>query len=92
MPNDMAERIARIMWKHFATEGAFDEDRNDEDRGAYLTAARAAIEAMREPTDAMLRSINAQVLVAGTDSGCYSDHNPSPDVAWETMIDAALKE
>jgi hypothetical protein len=45
--------------------------------------ARAAIEAMREPTDAMLDHVKGQ----------FDDHSgPFFEAAWNHMIDAALKD
>lgn len=58
----------------------------------WRAVARAAIEAMREPTEAMCKAGNALTLVSGTMSGCWSDHHPEPEYAWGAMIDAALKE
>lgn len=87
----MIERVARAIRRKYNIE-IFDRD--EEDGWEYsLDQARAAIEAMREPTENML------------DYGaCYEDpqneykHNPlydegdlSRDV-YKAMIDAALKE
>jgi hypothetical protein len=52
-------------------------------RAALMAQARAAIEAMREPTDEMCKA-------AGEDRG-PDDHWP-PCTTWQMMIDAALKE
>lgn len=48
-----------------------------------IRQARAAIHAMRTPTEAMLRA-------GGTDN--CSDDYPPPEQAWPDMIDAILKE
>lgn len=65
--NDMVERVARAI-----------EDRlRGKDFLSYEEAARAAIEAMREPTDAM------------ADDG-YRAIKHGADAVWRAMIDAAL--
>lgn len=59
-------------------------------RGYYGNAARAAIEAMREPTDVML-----EAALTDHDISCALDDCNSHDVperAWGLMIDAALSE
>ena len=50
-------------------------------------AARAAIEAMREPSEPMVRA------AIGEDRGPdhYYDHYPWFEAKWKAMIDAALK-
>lgn len=56
--------------------------------GHYQAMARAAIEAMREPTDAMLddgRDRANDYL----DCGCYSSQETVGE-CWKAMIDAAL--
>lgn len=45
--------------------------------------AKAAIKAMREPTEAM--------LVAGGENNSTGDY-PQPSVSWPAMIDAAMKD
>lgn len=52
---------------------------------AFLPEARAAIEAMREPTEAMIESAIPIV------PDCGSPHN-YPEPIWQEVIDAALKE
>ena len=57
---------------------------NEVFKAAAEAAARAAIEAMREPTDAMIDAANVM------DDGHaveYGDHK----LAWQAMIDAALR-
>jgi hypothetical protein len=76
--NEMIERVARVICALHTTNGA-DRDRLvDRDWEDWVLDARAAIAAMRAPTEAMM-----QVPVAGfVDAGEY----------WDAMIDAALKE
>jgi hypothetical protein len=49
--------------------------------------ARAAIAAMREPTEKMVEAVYA----AAEGLGCVMYETPSPEQAWPTMIDAALE-
>lgn len=81
--NDMVERVRRAICPQPVPCGITCE--------TCWVKARTAIEAMREPTEAVIAAGNALVLTAGTASGCYSDHNPSPEEAYRAMIDAALK-
>ena len=72
---DMVERVARAIRKHEIDTGASTANIGV---GVYLPLARAAIEAMREPTDAMLK--------VGPPFP-YMD-----EYVWKTMIDEALNE
>ncbi len=87
--NEMVERVARALWVGEAgpNEMAFCRKK-----------ARAAIEAMREPTDAMItamRDISYDLVEQGRiwdeyDSDPAMLAHDAPDKAWRTMIDAAL--
>ena len=86
----MIERVAAAMWER-THDGRWDDwgDGQDESRIIHRDDARAAIEAMREPTDAM--------EAAGDDTFVYYTHSTSlldgdATVCWRAMIDAALKE
>lgn len=59
-----------------------------EPRGEWLKAARFAIEAMREPTEAMLAAPYHE------GDGCDAQYMADEDFrcAWQAMIDAALAE
>lgn len=80
MSNEMVERVARAIDDSLTGEvemvvaGYF----------ALRAAARAAIEAMREPTDAMVK---------GSDwvRPMYDDPIPSPTEYYQAMIDEILK-
>lgn len=48
--------------------------------------SRAAIEAMREPTEAMLAAVDCQQV------GCCNMADKDACECWQSMIDAALKE
>lgn len=61
----------------------------NEPRNGILIEARAAIAAMREPTDEMMFA--AENAVVGLQ--CFSEKADSPSYkAWQAMIDAALKD
>jgi hypothetical protein len=73
---EMVERVARAIYM-VAPIGVRDwVDAPASVREDCLVCARAAIEAMREPTDAMI------------DAGGAA----TPRIAWRAMIDAALDE
>jgi hypothetical protein len=83
---DMVERVARGMYEAEPDAHRFpDWDKltaDDELRRRFLRQARAAIEAMREPTEAMLRS--------GTDHDAEGGGTGNPLAIYTAMIDAAL--
>ena len=89
MTDSMVERVARALFEkqqpHHA--GAHvqwnneNEDWCEEDRDGFRDLARAAIAAMREPTEGMLAAGLAELLGYGE----------ARDV-WPAMIDAALKD
>jgi len=68
--DDMIERVAR----------AIAEQNHGSTWDEWIDEARAAIEAMREPTEAM---INA---------GDRTDHDVEATMVWRAMIDEALGE
>lgn len=68
----MIEKVARAMCE--ADNGAGYDARWD----FYIPMAKAAIHAMRDPTEAMLDAGHSQTDFAGD--------------AWQSMIDAALEE
>lgn len=76
------EQVARAIYEATEPKNVW-EIRSDEFKRDYLDYARAAIEAMREPTEAMCS--------AAEDSGSL-EAGSSPFGAWQAMIDAALKE
>ena len=84
MVTEMVERVAKAIAGHEIPNN------HDDLSAVYMGGsdypidcyeiARAAIEAMREPTEAMCRG------------AMYSEYRSSErQVIWETMIDAALK-
>src|SRR3546814_4905901 len=79
---DMVERVARAISKARALPGTKPARTSDVDR----RAARAAIEAMREPTEEMARygSYEAENCIKEDPCGNAGKH------VWKTMIDAIL--
>lgn len=55
----------------------------------YEYAARAAIAAMREPTEAMVAAGDIPEIV-NCSGGCMAE-GANPDLVWHAMIDEALK-
>lgn len=76
--DEMVERVARAV---FAASGGRDYDKAPM-RGMYDKMARAAIEAMREPSDSMITYADSHVRAD-------SDNMQCPDF-YRAMIDAAL--
>jgi hypothetical protein len=82
--SEMVERVARAIFEAEYTGGEGDEYRWERSQDAYRVQARAAIEAMREPTDAMRDAMRlANTNIAGGYGG------PG---GWEAAIDAALAD
>lgn len=77
----MIERVARAL---AASDGAKFHVNPD----VYLTLARAAIEAMREPTEHML---DYGACHEDQDHDIFDEGHISREV-WQAMIDAALAE
>lgn len=71
---DMIERVAKALSQQL------DKD------GYYVDAARAAIEAMRDPTPEMEKGLQAYL------GSLTAYDEPSCETAYRAMVDAALKE
>lgn len=69
-------------WKYFQSSNPKAAADGNDPVGKSLIAARAAIKAMREPTEAMLRSIDLVETDGGGDGPFI--------INWQAMIDAAL--
>lgn len=82
----MVERVARAM-------ALADDEDFVEDAGRYLRRARAAIEAIRQPTQAMRHAcwdtMEKNAAVGNCRPGAIRG-SAFPDVILERMIDAAL--
>lgn len=83
--NEMVERVARALHQHIAPEAPW-ESLNPTHRDVACRVARAAIEAMREPTVAMVETGDNHTNCGGSCS------NRAGKVAWYSMIDAVLKD
>lgn len=95
---NMVEKVARAMAQHQLTalgKAAMDDPKKDyynkcygkDERKNIEDLSRAAIEAMREPTQEMVDAANVPdaIILGGHRNLVSSD-------GWEAMIDAALKE
>lgn len=81
----MVDRLTRILWREFATEGTFEEDRHDDVR-AYRFVAREVLRALEEPTSTMLEAGFRAARVEMGSSAMVAKH------VWRDMIAAALAE
>jgi len=85
---EMIERVARALCDDTLKRWRSPIGVQSEPWREFIPAARAAIEAMREPTDEMKKKGQIEFL------GYNSDFDP-PSVplvnAWDAMIDAALE-
>lgn len=82
MAESMVERVARAIFDACGKQSTvivLPWEAQDQDD--FRAIARAAIAAMREPTEAMLESVSALTM---------RDNTPGMD--WRLMIDAALSE
>jgi hypothetical protein len=89
----MVERVAEKLWRAESLR-ASDRDRSipwseapDDIRSGWRFMARAAIEAMREPTEAMIRA-----AFTAPDAHMASDPKDLQRIEWRAMINAALAE
>lgn len=84
----MIERVARAMFEHdqLSDEAKLDEWDDDwigpQGREQYMSLARAAVAAMREPTDAMVKAGRIY----------HADKRNSVNRVWKKMIDAELRD
>ena len=80
----MIDRVARALAEADELQWTFmfDSHRDEPSRDDYRRRARAAIEAMRKPTEAMIEAVRDphEGLSAG-----------AVEYVWDAMIDAALK-
>jgi hypothetical protein len=85
--SEMVERVAKAvhkLWCEFNEETGLYEDLTPKEKEFSILASRAAIAAMREPTEAMILA-------------CHGAPDLHPDDAhgivesWQSMIDEALR-
>lgn len=87
---DMVERVARAIYESRNGAGAIPWSRRDgAHKAPYLSDAHAAIEAMREPTDAMKR-IGVDDILNGPGISAYPGWPELVASRHRLMIDAAL--
>ena len=88
----MVERVARALYellrKDFRDQAVW-ERTTEMDREVFRPFARAAIVAMREPTDEM---VDAGFHKADTNDRSERAYRWVADDVWHAMIDAALEE
>lgn len=92
MTEPMIERVARAMYAD--TNGRADKWREEEPltKDVYRSNARAAIEAMREPTEAMTFKGMYKFAEAYENSNPRGVGQCEIDQVWQAMIEAALSE
>ncbi len=92
----MVERVARTLCKENGDDPDFVQLSNPVQRGwhPYREKARAAIEAMREPTEAMTEAqVTAIQAIDGFAYGIgHYDLDETAKTGWRAMIDAALRD
>ncbi|MEK1908155.1 MAG: hypothetical protein AAAB13_20475 [Pseudomonas sp.] len=91
--NDMVTRVAKALAGHVHKNGDYGmtgEDAYEERPSDFDSMARAAIEAMRIPTKAMLDAVSEEEERRGYVASAYESMDA--EAAWPVMIDAALKE
>ncbi len=94
MPDTMIERVARAMWD--AREKSFPnrtqlgwEDGTELSRRLMVSQARAGLEAMREPTPAMIdRFVSRALCVSVHGDGGWSNYAREQ---WSAMLSAAIE-
>jgi hypothetical protein len=94
--SEMVERVARAMAVVDKGDDMWDVVSDDGDgygyvgKNEYRAMARAAIEAMREPTEAMIRRLSECDLTCGYGDVFFIADESAKD-AWKATIDEALK-
>lgn len=91
----MVERVARTIYEGRRESGVWIHPKHNDwskchslTKKRWLQVARAAIDAMREPTDKMARA----AATYPDDQGYGGLSETEASIAWHAMIDAALKE
>tara|TARA_R110000868_G_scaffold411706_1_gene707810 strand:+ start:29969 stop:30268 length:300 start_codon:yes stop_codon:yes gene_type:complete len=91
----MIERVARAIWALQRDTDCNDYDKLWDGPGSAKEIARdmarAAIEAMREPTEEMCWSATDVSVGTGCE-GNFTIHTEAAREAWQAMIDTLLKE
>ena len=112
MSTDLIERAARALWDHsllkpyhaLTSQPAMGVPEPEPDWQRFIPIARAVLEAIREPGEAMTEVGGEQVLDTEFGAGQYESigaesgrgsvltANEQAQKAWRAMIDAALGE
>lgn len=94
--SEMIERVAKYIAAEIMELTAkerqtfsFPDDVNGDTYERAMSAARATIEAMRDPTDEMKNAPYADTIIVGGD---FVANPREADEIWRSMIAAALKE
>lgn len=93
--SDMIERVARAIYaERYLVEIAFGampawEDVQGSDRTGTFDEARAALEAMREPTEAMVK-VGVDDILSGPGISAFANWSDLVASRHRMMIDAAL--
>jgi hypothetical protein len=87
----MSEMVERVAIAIAGGLNAWAEMWEESLREEYRIDARAAIEAMREPTDAMLERGSVGLYDCAAHDGHGGVETSPPLPVWQNMIDAALK-
>ena len=89
----MLERVARAMFNASGEEYGMKWAMNPDNRARWKMLARTAIEAMREPTEAMVEAASATGEYGGiSDHGAPEPNDFDPEDVWDAMITAALAD
>ena len=85
--NDMVEQVAKAIWNHRFPDMSWEsKSRSEGIKADYRMNARAAIAAMREPSEKMIEAgIHAPPIPT---MRAFRAHYSA---AWQAMIDEALK-
>lgn len=88
--SEMVERVAKAIFDRGSVLQKPWEEADDGHREFYRSLARAAIEAMREPTEAMVDVVAPSLFLPGVTTP-KSERRTASSI-FTGMIDAALKE
>ena len=89
MTETMIERVARAINSEWQKNGVVLWSSSEPNVGACSNLARVAIEAMREPTEAMVQSLSARDLPFGLSTEIVQQESVA---VWQAMIDKVLQD
>lgn len=91
---EMTERVARALFVAEQPKGeSFNDFRWEHTAANYRLLARAALQAMREPTERMVDAVDVEggVDAGGTNNATYYVGAAEAKQVWHQMLDEALK-